>query len=90
MRRSGGARHAIARLQSNDTGAYPGARAVGIKIESFGGTLESPTIHYVVIVDQGTDLPTKRTHFQLIRVDDGWRLGNIQVEHPGETEQLLP
>ena len=81
---------AIARLQSNDTGAYPGARAVGIKIESFGGTLESPTIHYVVIVDQGTDLPPKRTHFQLIRVDDGWRLGNIQVEHPGETEQLLP
>jgi RNA polymerase sigma factor (sigma-70 family) len=75
---------AIARLKSNGTGSYPGAGAVGIKIESLGGTLDSANVEYVVILDQGTDLPSLRAHYYLNRVEDGWRLGNVIVEPPSE------
>lgn len=71
---------AIARMNNQGLGMFPGADAVGLKVESFGGTLQSADIDYVVILDRGKELPPQRTHFHMHNVDGNWRLGKVMME----------
>ena len=58
----------------------PWAEAIGLKIESFGGTLSSPDIEYWVVFDRGNDLGPIRAQFHLDNVQGYWRLGRIIAE----------
>jgi len=68
----------------------PGANAAGVKIEAFGGTLDSERIEYVVVIDEGEEQHWKRAHFYLDKVDGKWRLApNISMEG-GNNDYLVP
>jgi RNA polymerase sigma factor (sigma-70 family) len=67
----------------------PWAESIGVKIESFGGTLSSPDIHYIVIFDHGNDLGPVRSHFYVDNVNGNWRLGRIIAETGKSSEDYL-
>ena len=61
-----------------------------MKIEAFGGTLDSERIEYVVVIDEGGEQHSKRAHFYLDKVDGKWRLApNISMEG-GNDDYLVP
>ncbi len=78
----------LSRWTSESLNQFPGVSAIGIKIESFGGTLESSRIDYIGILDEGEGQPPKRAHFYVDNVEGNWRLApNISIE--GDADQYL-
>jgi len=68
----------------------PGANAAGVKIEAFGGTLESQRIDYVVVIDEGEGQLPKRAHYSLEKVDGNWRLAPSISMEGGHDDYLVP